>query len=322
MKNITKNQKIIVVGILAILGLFCFYKWSDALKNHTSDTTTPKTSASTMTASVALNDSTDIANDDSDEPASEYIPTTSSSLSKYTINDNALLGLTAVSPDKGFKTGIKEYPILTWKTNNIVEKKGRIYIDVEYPHFFGGGNVTKLNEYVESYVQKTIQDDRDELRDAVSNDPDSYLSSLDLSMVYRLIGATSGIVSLEMVKTDYTGGGNGNHDTPVIINWDLKKNTLLKTSDLFCSLDYLSTIMPLARDRLLVDIKNNPNVEVDFEMAKPIIEEKTMDSSNYEDIIPYKNGIIVVFSPYTILSGVFGILRVYIPDVSNILCLP
>lgn len=188
--------------------------------------------------------------------------------------------------------------------------------------FFGGDTVTKLNEYVESHIQKTIQDDRDELKDAVSNEPDSYLSSLDLSIVYRLIGVTNGIVSFEMVDTDYTGGGNGNHDTPILVNWDLKKDTLLNTSDLFCSPDYLSVIKPLVRDKLLIDIKKNPNVEVDFPVAKPVIEKETMDSSNYGDMMPYKNGVIVVFSPYTILSGVFGILRVYIPDVSNILCLP
>lgn len=136
MKNITKNQKIVVVGILAVLGIFCFYKWSDVLNNPTSDTATSTPITSVMAGSVPLNNSTDTVDDDTDEPASEYIPSTSSSLSPYTLNDNVLLGLTTVSPNKGFKTGIKEYPVLTWKTNKIIEKKGRIYINVEYPHFF------------------------------------------------------------------------------------------------------------------------------------------------------------------------------------------
>lgn len=297
MKKITKNQKIIALAILVTLGIFCFYKWSSVSKNQTNEK-----------ANV-------------DVPASEYMPDWASSRSERTLNDDVLLGITPVSPDKGFETGLKEYPVLTWRTNKIVEKKERISIDVDYPHFLGGEKVTKLNGYIESYIQKTIQEDRNVLKDAVQYDPDSFESTLDLSIVYRVIGVVNGVASLEMVQTDFTGGGNGNHDTPVIINWDLKKNVLLKTSELFCSKEYLSTIKPLARDRLLINIKSNPNVEVDFKGAKPVIEDRTVDSSNYENIMPYKNGVIVVFSPYTILSGVFGILRVYVPDVGNLLCL-
>lgn len=302
-KKITSNQKIIVLAILVILGIFCFYKRNTIPKNQ-------------------INNTTKIETADSDIPASEYIPSEASSGTDERLNDAAILGITAVSPNKGFETGLKEYTRLNWRTNKIEEKKERISIDVAYPHFLGGTTVTKLNEYIENYIQNIIQVDRKKLKDAVGNDPDSFESTLDLSVVYRLIGVKNGIVSLEMVATDFTGGGNGNHDTPIIINWDLKKNALVKTSELFCSKDYLSTIKPLTRDALLVDIKKNPNVEVDFDKAKPVIEDGTSDSSNYEDIMPYKNGVIIVFSPYTILSGVFGILRVYIPDVGNTLCLP
>ncbi len=301
MKNITNNQKVIVIIVLIILGIFCLYKWSNVSKNKADE---------------------NVKVTDVDAPVSEDISDASSDM-QFELNDDAILGITPVSPDKGFVTGLKEYPLLTWRINKIVEKTKQTNINVKYPYFLGGEKVTKLNGYVESYIQKTIKMDRKELKDIINAGPNSdRFSSLDLSVGYRVIGVINGIVSLEMVNIDFTGGGNGNHSMPVIINWDLKKDRLLKTNELFCSKDYLSMIKPLARDRLLVDIKNNPNVEVDFLKAKSTIEEGTMDSSNYEDIMPYKNGVIVVFPPYSILSGIFGILRVYIPDTNNLLCLP
>ena len=251
-----------------------------------------------------------------DNNVSEYIPSWAESYSShYKIKDDVVGDIVPVSPEKGYATGLKDYPVLTWNNNRIFEKKERISINVEYPHFLGGIQVARLNKYIEIIIQKTIQDDRDELSSMVKDSPDSFESTLDLHIGYHVIGVKNGVVSIEMVITDFTGGGNGNHDWPIVINWDLKTDNLLKTSDLFCSKDYLSIIKPLFAERLLADGKNSP--DLDFGVAKPIIETGAEDSSNYEDIMLYKDGIIVVLPPYSILSGAFGIIRVYIPDSSS-----
>ncbi|MDO8183422.1 MAG: DUF3298 domain-containing protein [bacterium] len=236
--------------------------------------------------------------------------------SNYTVDDDIISAIVPVSPEKGYATGLKDYPLLTWNNNRLLEKEERTTINVEYPHFIGGSNVTNLNKYIDDYVQNTIQDDRNKLRDIVNDYPDSFESTLDLSIRYHLIGVVNGVVSIEIVTTDFTGGGNGNHNRPIIINWDLKTDALLKTSQLFCSKDYLSVIKPLVRERLLLNAKNSPNV--DFAVAKSEIEDRTNDPSNFEDNITlYKDGIIVIFPPYSILSGVFGIIKVYVPDLGN-----
>ncbi len=263
------------------------------------------------------NEVTDV-NSDLWIPASEYIPVDAIYAAEGVFRDGVVLGITTVLSGKGLETGIAKYPILTWETYKIVENKGRVNIDIEYPHFLGNKNsdkVAKLNQYIETIIQTTIEKDRKTLESMIRDDPDSFESIIALSSGYRLIGVKNGIVSLEMVITDFTGGGNGNHDEPVTINWDLKSNKLLTADQVFCSKNYTELLLPLVQKQLLKRLYPD-NVLVN-DWATP-------EEYNWEYFLLKKDGIIAVFPPYDVSSGASGIVRVFIPNPSaqNFLCLP
>ena len=252
---------------------------------------------------------------------SQYIPDTSSSFIKNYFDDASRLGIVSVSPKVGFNTGIAKYPTLTWQTEYISKEASLINIDVEYPRFTSGDTLTDfaLNQYIESIIAGIIKDDQTRLGDQtklkklVALAPnDEFESSLDLSIRYRVLGVTNGIISLEMVATDFTGGGNGDHDYPYTINWDLKSNRLLNPSDIFCSSDYIHQLIPLVNKQLVSIL---PDYWQDGTSDK---------SDNWQHFLLHKDGVIAVFPPYQVSSGASGIVRVFISDSKslNLLCLP
>lgn len=266
-------------------------------------------------------------NADSYIPVSEYIPSDSSSFSDYIFSDGAALDITPSTPDKGIETEFAAFPLLTWQKYKYIENKGRVSINVDYPHFLGnknGDKVAKLNTYIENYVKKAIDDDRKLLADIIRKDPDTFEGTLDLSILYRLIGVTNGIVSIEMAVTDYTGGGNGNHSEPVTINWDLKSNRLLAVDDLFCSKNYIESLVPVVRKEIISVFENSPGILVDGVTVSWINEGTTPEKDNWKHFLIKKDGVIVVFPPYQVTSGSGGIVRVFIPNTSvpGLLCLP
>ncbi|MEK7636261.1 MAG: DUF3298 domain-containing protein [Patescibacteria group bacterium] len=263
------------------------------------------------------NEVTDV-NSDLWIPASKYIPVDAIYAAERVFRDGAVLGITTVLSGKRLETGIVQYPILTWETYKIVENKGRVNINIEYPHFLGNKNrdkVAKLNQYIETIIQTTIEKDRKTLESMVRDDPDSFESVIALSAGYRLIGVTNGIVSLEMVITDFTGGGLGNHDEPVTINWDIKSNKLLTADQVFCSKNYTELLLPLVRKQLFRRLYPDDILVGDW---------ATPERYGWEYFLLKKDGIIAVFPPYEVSSGASGIVRVFIPNPSaqNFLCLP
>lgn len=238
----------------------------------------------------------------------------------YAFGDDSILGIIPVSPEEGFKTGLTQYPLLTWETSKIVEDTIGVHINMEYPHFLGGTNVVKLNEYIENYLQNIVEKDRKKLEIIRSNNawivrdyPDSYEVSISLGALYRLIGVTNGIVSLEIVITDFTGGGNGNHDDPVTINWDLKSNRLLTADELFCSKNYIELLTPLVRAQLIKQLG-----------TELWVSDGTTPESDWRHFLVKNDGSIAVFPPYQVSSGNSGIVRAFVPSssVPNLLCLP
>ncbi|MEK7068847.1 MAG: RsiV family protein [Patescibacteria group bacterium] len=226
-----------------------------------------------------------------------------------------------VSPKEGFKTGLTRYPLLTWETSKIVEDTIKVHISMEYPHFLGGISVTKLNEYIETYLQNIIEKDRNKLETVRRDDQstvrdyaDSYNVSVTLESIYRLIGVTNGIVSMEIIVTDFTEGGNGNHDEPVTINWDLKSNRLLTVDELFCSKNYRELLTPLVRTQLI------KLLGTDLRVTSGTIPE----GGNWQYFLIKNDGILVVFPPYQVSSGSQGVVKAFIPNsaIPNLLCLP
>ena len=241
------------------------------------------------------------------------IPDTAQSGVDNSFEDMSNINVISVSPSIGFKTGISQYPTLTWKTEYINMKELGVNIDVQYPQFNSGNAITDLdlNQYINSVVTEQIRYDRSLFNKWSTNDDDVdlYGDGLDLAIRYRVLGVVNGIVSLEMVSTDFTGGGVGNHDEPYTINWDLKSDRLLNFSDVFCATDYLHTLKSLVDEKLVSTYSQDDTVK---------------DPSDWQYFLLYKNGIIVIFPPYDVTSGAYGIIRVFIPDSKslNLLCLP
>jgi hypothetical protein len=247
-------------------------------------------------------------------------------------NDSNILKLTAVSSDIGFKTGLASYPTLTWTDNTITTSTHKSSLDVRYPRFLAN-NLTErkvvddLNKYVESLVEKRITDDDKDVADTNKhNAPIDYIYT-DLAVRYRIIGAQNGIVSLEMVFTDFTDGGNGNHDEPFTINWDLKSDRLLKDSELFCSVNYDSVLTPLVRQVIIKNFSTDTHIvqPLDDSFISNINSGTDMTNpDNEEHFLLSQNGLILVFPPYQVSAGNSGIVRAFIPysEIPNVLCLP
>ena len=247
--------------------------------------------------------------------AFNYIPDTAQSMVGDSFKNvgSADLNIISIAPSIGFKTGISQYPTLTWKTEYTNMKELGINIDVQYPQFSSGNAITDLdlNQYINTIITEQIEYDRVSMKKwSMDNDDiDLYGDGFDLAIRYRVIGVVNGIVSIEMVSTDFTGGGTGNHDEPYTINWDLKSDRLLNFSDVFCATDYLHALKPLVDEELVSTYSQDDTVN---------------DPSDWQYFLLYKNGIIVIFPPYDVTSGAYGIIRVFIPDSKNspLLCLP
>jgi hypothetical protein len=244
---------------------------------------------------------------------SDYIPESIGSYIEYSFSDASRLGIAPVSGGTGFATNYAPLPRLTWTDQTVEEYTNRVSIDVKYPRFDGGERVAKLNQYIADIVGEKIAYDRKALSEMVGTSPETFATSISLAVRYRVVGAVKGVVSLEMVITDYTGGGNGNHDEPVVINWDLKSNRTLPTAELFCSPNYAQILLPVVRRHLIADDVSDPSW----------IDTGTEDVDFKDEILLKNDGIIVVFPPYTVSSGVSGIVRTFIPskEIEGLLCL-
>lgn len=152
-------------------------------------------------------------------------------------------------------------------------------------------------------------------------------SFIDIQTSYKSYGVKDDVLGMKIIITNLTNGGNGNHDYPITINWDLKSFKQLKNSELFCSKDYVSTLIPLVRKQLVKDFSNSPHV-----LVKPIPKDMVdwinsgteNKQENWENFLISSNGLIVVFPPYQVASGAEGTVHVLIPysDIPRLLCLP
>ncbi len=260
-------------------------------------------------------------------PVSKYIPT-GSSINTQDVFDYSNLGVIKVAPEIGFKTGIKEYPLLKWKTETIKEESSIADIDIQYPQFIGS-NASNLNKYISDLILGQVAKDKNPIKEAVAENPNlkpDWESTANLSSRYRIIGVSNGIVSLELVVTDFTGGGNGDHDMPTVINWDLKSNRLLQPEELFCSKNYLSILSPIVREVLIKNYSLSPDVTqpISQDTINWITTGTAPNSDNLNNFLIGPKGLIVVFPPYQVLSGAAGIVHVLIPSsyFPNLLCLP
>jgi hypothetical protein len=264
------------------------------------------------------------------EGTTEDVSTSTPSLVESAFQDTDC-ATAATSSNSSLSVGSIKYLDFPWEIKTIKEKSTHANVDIEYPQFTGGDVVAKLNRCIYTLVSSVLNGDRQSVAEIKKDHPslysDPYASSVDLTSTYNVAGINNGIVSLEIIITDFTGGGNGNHDGSYPINWDLKSNRLLDSSDIFCSKDYISILMPLVRKQII----ENFNQDNDF-LVHPLSDfiiqwvntGTSNDPNNWKYFLIRNDGLVVVFQPYQVTSGVGGIIRVFIPDStkSRFLCLP
>lgn len=225
-----------------------------------------------------------------------------------------------------YLTGMTQYPKLTWNTIVISHEEPRAGLRIDYPKFNGGLVVSGLNKYINDKVDSMIETSKKDAVDLIRNAPDDIGSSLQLSLDYKVVGVTNGVVSIELTSTDLTGGGNGDHSYPGTINWDLKTNRLLKNEELFCDINYIEKLIPVVRKNILKDFSSSENLIQP--LPKGIIDWVNSgtenNKENWDNLLITKDGLIVVFPPYQVSSGASGIVQTLISfkDIPGVVCLP
>jgi len=229
-----------------------------------------------------------------------------------------------------------KYVSLKWKTETIKENNNYADIKLEYPVFIGGSEVDGLNKYIKDIIDKNLSSDKQmvaewlkdekmgigigggELTDPFCVGAEEYhiYCSVNLYSNFEINSIINDIVSLELVITDYTGGGNGNHSNSITINYDLKSNKELRVNELFCNSDYANELFKLAE----IDLPN----QYSYLEAGAIFDSGTPKADKFKDILLNELGFVLVFQPYDITPGAAGIPKVFIPysSANNLICLP
>lgn len=226
-----------------------------------------------------------------------------------------------------YNTDISKLPILKWHNKEIIKNDSSSKIAINYPEFIGGDTVDNLNQYINETINKIIENTKNNLREKVNTDPVLYEGSkIDLNITYKVAGVENGIVSIEFIITDFSGGGNGSHDFPMVINWDLKSNRLLKNNELFCSENHIPKLIPIVRKQIIQNFSNSNGIlqQLPKEVIDWVYRGTENEPDNWNNFLLSKDGLIVVFPSYQVISGGGGVVHALIPytDIPNVLCLP
>ena len=212
---------------------------------------------------------------------------------------------------------------LKYRNKSISFKQEFRNLSLDYPEFISDApEVVKLNSYIKDIVFSAWEADEAEVG-----------MRIRLASRYTVYGIIDDIVSMELVLTDFINGGNGNHDVPMAILYDLKTGRTLKTSELFCHSNYHEALYTYAYDDACANFPaKGYSLNSDEYWPDDVIypqgwldQEYSLDeSTDYKKILLGKTGLIVIFDPYSIASGSFGIQRAYIKysKLPNTICLP
>lgn len=189
------------------------------------------------------------------------------------------------------------------------------YTDIEYPQFIGRDEVIGLNESIRSIVlDKIAKDIRVEAP-----------AGVQLSSTYRVVSIVNDIVSIELIFNDGSGGIVGDTNTSIAINYDMKKNRLLKTEELFCGGDYSSKLSSLAFESIYDQFnKNDSGISTDS--TNSIIKMTSPGPINFENILLGYRGLSVIYPPNTLTyrTGYPSTIYATIPysAIRDTICLP
>ena len=218
------------------------------------------------------------------------------------------------------------YKDVKWEIKTVKEDNAHADINLEYPEFKGFASATNLNKIVNDIVLGTLENDRDLVNDWMKNkDPKNnyepcggdsdyyYECSVNLYSSFKVKSIINNIISIEIILTDYTGGGNGNHSYPKTIIYDLRNGKQLFMDDLFCGDDYLSRIKEILEANLVTgSVFDNSLTYLTDEVLLSHLRE-----ASFNDF-----GLTLSFSPYIFTPGAYGIYNVFIPYtlLENNLC--
>ena len=234
----------------------------------------------------------------------------------------AVLKLKQIAPSVGFETQLSPLPRLTWHDIAIYKKTGTDTIDVHYPIFDDGTTTMALDIYISDFITHA-------LGNAVIGATESMFApdqGLDITISYRVVDVVHNIVSMEIITTDYSMSGNGNHNEVQTINWDLRQDRLLQPSELFCTKSYIDRLIPIARKKLVDLFNNDPHISVrpiSQDMIDTINYGTENNPSNWQHFLITDGGLILVFPTYQVSSGAAGIVRILVPstEIPGLLCL-
>jgi hypothetical protein len=213
------------------------------------------------------------------------------------------------------KTSIVDYDTV-WDNQKINIETHSEWVDVSYPSF-SGKEYDNLNNRLKDFVEKRIEESRDRQKDIFKKEPkcQEYMKtgpsecSVSLSGNY-FVSTYNEIISVVYIVTDYTGGGNGNHDQLYVMNYDRTSGQLIGNKDVFCKDNYINEIKEITKVRF-IELRDKEKLYSFHDLENG--EFMKLDDEIFENISFYPNGIDVQFQPYSVASGADGIVDVFIP---------
>jgi len=215
------------------------------------------------------------------------------------------------------------YQDVKWDTKNLKEDNAYARVNLEYPEFKGFNSANDLNKIIRDIVLGTLEKDRkfiegwkldekntftDDEGNVISDcygDQDYFYScSVNLHSSFEVKSIINNIISIELILTDYTGGGNGNHSYVKSIIYDLKNGKQLSLDKLFCGNGYLDRIKEILKANIITGPVFNNNL--DYLTDEVLLSD--LREASFNDL-----GVTLSFNPYVFTAGAYGIYNVFIP---------
>lgn len=213
------------------------------------------------------------------------------------------------------------YKDIKWETKSIKEDGAYARIDLSYPEFKGFSSANNLNKIITNIVLGALEEDRrfiekwkkDEKNSYTDNegnivsdcygDQDYFYScSVNLHSSFKVKSILNNIISLEIILTDYTGGGNGNHSYVKTIIYDLKNGKQLFIDDLFCGDNYLERVKEILKSNIAIGYVYDNNI-------KDLSDEELL--SYLREVSFNGIGLTLSFNPYIFAPDIYNIFVPY-----------
>lgn len=215
------------------------------------------------------------------------------------------------------------YKDIKWDTKTLKEDNAYARVNLEYPEFKGFNSANDLNKIIRDIVLDTLEKDKKFIEEWKLDEKNTYIDdegnvfsdcegeeeyfyscSVNLHSSFEIKSIINNIISIEIILTDYTGGGNGNHSYVKSIIYDLKNGRQLFLDNLFCGDNYLSRVKEILKANLIISPV--------FDNSLDYLTDETLLSylreASFNDL-----GLVLSFNPYVFTAGIYGIYNVFIP---------